>query len=498
MKNLKYYITLLLTTILLVSCEEKLDELNVDPSNPRFATPELAFPAGVMSTASVVGGRYAIVGGIWSQYYTQNNASNQYKHIDGFYYIPSDFANQWQELYAGALNDLKYVKKESSKAGKWNLFLMATVIEAYTYQVLTDLHGDIPFREALRGDEGFTNPHYDDSQSVYDSLIIRLDDALSKDFAAKTNKEVGKADFVFGTSGTSDLNKWKQFANTLKLKIFLRQINARPSVAEAGVKALYTSGAKFLTDDAALKVFEDAPSKSNPLFEQDQRQLNTKENLRASKTLFNFLQAASDPRLDTLYLPGTTGQKPMEQGNYNAPSTTVNPLTFSRAFLDPTDPVYFISKAESLFLQAEAVERGWGPGGTAEAKNLYDAGVTESFSRYGMEADAPAFLAGEYEYGTYYDNDKIGNIIIQKWISMALTRQGIESFFDRMRTGYPKTTELTHASGSYEGGYIVYPKEGVTSGKFAARFFYPDTEKSRNPNTPTQPDLWDPLWWHKP
>src|SRR5688500_5261221 len=103
MKRLKSYIPVLLTIVFLFSCEEKLEDLNIDPNNPREVTPELALPTGITSIASVVGGRFAIVGGIWSQYYTQNNASNQYKEIDAFYFTPSEFNLEWQEYYAGGL-----------------------------------------------------------------------------------------------------------------------------------------------------------------------------------------------------------------------------------------------------------------------------------------------------------------------------------------------------------------------------------------------------------
>jgi hypothetical protein len=505
MKRLKY-IAFLLTGVFLVSCQQSLEELNIDPSNPASATVELVFPAGVMSAGSVAGGRYAIVGGIWSQYYTQNHASNQYKDIEAFYYEPADFATQWQELYSGALNDLKYVKKESSKNKNWSFYLMATVIEAYTFQLLTDIHGDVPFNEALRADEGLINPHYEGSQNIYDSLIKRIDNALAKDFSAATVTDPGESDFIFGGPDTElgdDIDKWIQFANTLKLKIYLRQSEKRPAVAQAGVQALYAAGAEFLSEDAAIKRFEDAASKSNPLYEQDQRQLNTATNLRASKTLFSFLESNQDSlRIKRLYIPGNAGQKPMDQGAFNQTTTALNPLSVSRARLSAVDPVYFISKAESYFLQAEAVERGWAPG---NAKTLYDAGVTASFDMFDDPAASPADLnaapylapGGKYEFGVFYGGDRLGAIIVQKWASMAGTRQGIEAFFERMRTGYPKTSAVYHTSGTYKAGEIVYPKEGTTNGKFATRLFYPDTEISRNPNAPPQSSITDPLWWHK-
>ncbi len=489
MKKFKYT-SVVFSLILLVSCGERLEDLNIDPNNPSKVTPELALPPGITSVASVVGGRFAIVGGIWSQYYTQNNASNQYKDIEAFYYTPPDFSAQWQELYAGGLNDLEYVRKTAEASQDWNYYLIATTTQAYAFQVITDIWGDVPFSEALKGDEGISEPHFESSHAIYDSLIARIDKALAKDFEAETVTDPGNADFVFG----GDIDKWIQFANTLKLKIYLRYAEVEPSVAQSGIEALYAAGAQFLTEDAAVDQFVDEAGKRNPFFEMDKSPaLNTNQNLKASRTLFDFLQQNADPRLMELYNEAEDGgYKAMNQGDFNATSTALPPLTISTGRVRPTDPVFLISKAESYFLQAEAAQRGWG---TGDAETLYNAGVTAAFERFGL--DAAPLLAGTYAFDTFYGGDHLGAIMMQKWIAFAGTYQGIEAFFDRMRTGYPEQSPVYHSDPSYVAGEIVYPKEGTTSGRFATRLFLPDTETARNPNAPDQPNLWDPMWWHK-
>ncbi len=489
MKKLKY-LPLLLTVVFLISCEQSLEELNIDPSNPAKVSPELAFPAGTVSVASIIGGRFAIIGGIWSQYYTQNNASNQYKDIDAFYYTPADFAATWQEMYAGGLNDLQYVRREAARTKNWNFYLMATTMQVYGFHVFTDVFGDIPFSQALKGDQGISEPAYESSESIYDSLITRLDLALSKDFQASTNTQAGGADFVFG----GDVEKWIQFANTLKLKIYLRYAEKNPSKAQAGIQALYSAGTPFLSEDAALDVFADAAAQSNPFHEQDKRQLNTTQNLKASRTLFDLLDGSGDQRLQEIYNEAEAGgYKAMDQGNFNATSTALPPLTISTAKADATDAVYLISEAESYFLQAEAVQRGWG---TGDAAALYAMGVTSSFEQTGNGADAAAFLAGEYDFDTYFGGG-LAAILMQKWIALAGTQQGMEAFLERMRTGYPQESPVYSSDPSWEPGFVVYPKEGTTQGRFARRLFLPDTETSRNPNAPDQANLWDPMWWHK-
>lgn len=454
------------------SCGQDFLDVNTDPNNPGDATVELVFPAAVTSTASVVGGDYAILGGIWSQYWTQNNGSNQYKTLDAFQIEPTTLNARFTELYAGALNDYIFVKNKALPTKNWSFYLMSTVMEAYTFQVLVDLYDQIPFTEALQGNNKLA-PAYTAGAEVYDSLIARIDFALAQDFnnienGVLTAKNPGNSDFVFG----GDMDKWKQFANTLKLKMYLRQIYARPQVAQAGIQALYASGASFLTEDAAMTGFEDATSKRNPLFEQDQSPaLNTNQNLKASTTLFSFLQTKADPRLDALYVPGTSGQKSLDQGSFNTPSTVIVPTTISRALISPTAPVYFISKAESYFLQAEAVLRGLG---TGDVKALYDAGVAASFEQ--LELDGTTFYAtgGAYEFpAASTTEEQLEAIIVQKWASMAGTTQGLEAFFERNRTGYPRVSPVEAADDAYVAGQFTYPLEGVTGGQFPKRLLFP-------------------------
>src|SRR6476620_8107793 len=129
------------------SCGKDFLDVNTDPNNALSIEPQFILPAAVTSTASAVGGEYAILGGIWSQYYTQNNGSNQYKAIDAFNLRPLDFNTRWSEVYSGALRDYKNVKNQASSSGDWNLNLMATVMEQYTFQVLADLYDQIPYTQ---------------------------------------------------------------------------------------------------------------------------------------------------------------------------------------------------------------------------------------------------------------------------------------------------------------------------------------------------------------
>ena len=208
-----------------------------------------------------------------------------------------DYNNEWGLLYSDALIDLKLAADKAAANEDWNIYLQAVSLRAFAFQIIADLYDQIPYSQSLNAE--FPAPVFDNGSAVYDGLIIELDNALSKDFSSATNT-LNLNDLVFGGTGSAanQSASWIDFANTMKLKLYLRQLEARPGVAEAGITSLINSGVTFLNNtDAAIALFEDADSKSFPLYETDRRQLNTGNNIRASFTLTNYLNANSDPRI---------------------------------------------------------------------------------------------------------------------------------------------------------------------------------------------------------
>jgi hypothetical protein len=498
MKMNKYSFLIAFTLITMVSCKKLLD-INTDPDNPSVnqVNAQLVFPSGVASSAGRIGGDLAILGGIWAQYYAQSTTSNQYKNIDAFNLSKTDFgattiSSPWYELYAGALNDLQFVINRSKEEANWNYYLMGTVMKAFTLQTLVDLYDQVPYTEAFQGANNLT-PRFDDGYTVYKGLLAELDTALKKNFAASTNVPAGTSDMVFPASASAwTIDPWIRFANTQKLKMYLRMVYAKPSEAQTGITAMLNSGAQFLDRDASLDRFEDAPDKSNPFYEYNFRKLNTDANLKASVTFLSWLQANNDPRIDDYFFPATnsTTYLGINQGDFLNTDATFN--NASKARVLPTDPVDFISLAESHFLQAEASERYSGGAG---AKAHYDAGVTSSFERYGDNAAPFIAAGGKYAYPTGGNfEQKLEAIITQKWASMPGSH-ALEAFFEHNRTGYPKTSPVYSTSPAYIPGQFVYPKNGVTNGLFAKRLIFPDIERSKNPNTPAEQPLTKKVWW---
>jgi hypothetical protein len=497
MKQLRYF--LLFTLTLVFGCSDYLD-VNEDPNNPSDADERLILPAAQQSIASRVGNYYRITGSLWSQHYTQNNTSSQYIATDNYDVENLNFLeNDFVELFSGALNDLKFVKRKASGSGNWTNYLIAQVMEAYAYQLVADLYDGAPLAEGLRGDEDNFTPEWDSGPAVYDSLIARIDYALSKDFELSSNVSPQANDLLFG----GDVERWIQFANTLKLKLMIRFSDADPAKAQALISGLVNSGAQFLETDASISTYYDQADRGNPLYEADRRNQNTTTNLKASLTLVNYLEVNTDPRINELFdLPLAGGPvKGMRQGTSSTPSTTLNSETVSGATVLPTDPVYFISLPEAYFLRAEAAARGFS---NENAKALYDLGVLAAFDRYDLNGASFIQPGGDYEYPAGTVEENVEAIIEQKWVAH-VGGNSLEAWFDMLRTGYPSFSTSAPGLAGYDalapGAPIFsFPVDAVTfNGAYPRRLLIPEDEVLNNPNAPAQPEngILTPVWFHK-
>lgn len=497
------YISLII--LFFSSCEEWLD-INKDPNNPDKANEKLTLASGISSVAYVYGGKYQVLGALWSQHWTQSPGASQYNGLDSYDINSSTYDNQYGELYTGALKNFEYIRTLSYQNQSWGYYLMATVMQCYTFQLLADLYDEIPFSEALKGDEGSTNPRFENGQVIYDSLIARIDFALSRDFEAETVQEVGDEDLLFG----GDIELWKEFANTLKLKIYLRQVYARPAVSENGIKAMFDNEAKFLTIDVGMNQFVNETSRGNPLYETEVRFFGNNPNLIMSSTLFNYMSDNGDvDRIDAMfnYPENGGGHAPLAQGDYNNPDIPngTNSASYSKPILTPTYPVYLMSFTEVCFLQAEAITR-FNVKPYTDAKELYENGIIYAFARLlydGTNATEVLDLAEDmYESGGPYEfpaeaspvEEFVKTITMQKWVSLAGI-QSIETFIEQNRTHYPEISNVPVDNEDYEPGELTISVNNVTSGKFPKRLIFPESEYSGNPNTPAKKEVFEKVWW---
>ncbi|NDP27981.1 MAG: SusD/RagB family nutrient-binding outer membrane lipoprotein [Flavobacterium sp.] len=485
---MKKFIISIIVSAAFAGCSSNLD-INQDPDslNPENAPLSAQLPAGITGIIGSEGASMAIIGGMWSQYWTQSNAANQYNSIDNYSIGTADYNYIWNGMY-DALGDIRNVKRKALAEENWNYYLVATVLEVQASQVLTDFYGSIPYKEASNA--SILQPKFNTGEEVYTYMIDDLNDALARPLASSKGFPPSNDDFIF----RGDMTKWIKFANTLKLKVYMRQTNSsRAAIANAGITAMLAAGTVFLNEDAGLildkegkPIFTDAVNQSNPLYEFNIRKMSVATNLRMSTTLASFFDTNGDTRKAKYYLAGNS----LNQGDYES---AVGAGTIAVVNQSYATPALLMTKEESLFLQAEAKERYQGGVG---AKALYDAAVNANFTRYGLSG--ATFVAGSYAYPTAGTLDqKIEAIITQKWIA-SFPGNGFEAFFEKNRTGYPKTSAVYQTdTAHYVPGQIVYSKTGTTAGLFPKRLVYPLSERNANPNVPSLVPITTPVWWAK-
>ncbi len=479
----KYNTIAVAALLLFAGCKDYLD-INDDPNNPTDATLDLILPVGISSVGIQVGGSYFNLGGFWSQYYTQSPDAGQYEDIDEYNITADFFDRQWTDIYAGGINDLETIRNKAMADGEGNYYLIATLVQAYGYHFMADLYDEVPYSDALGGLDANFTPKWDKGSAIYTGLLKSIDDAMDMQ-ASTPGTTPGADDLVFG----GDMSQWIGFANTLKLRIHMRQ-SATPQGDQAAIQALVAAN-NFITQDAMMTAFADEQNKRNPYYEIQVDRLGG-VNQAASNSILKYLVDNTDDRIDALFVQGGTGQwVAKEQGDFANRDISFGDLATPN--ITATHPVYFFTLAEVNFLIAEANLRFNGGSG---AKAAYDAGIDASFNMLGVPGSATYHgTGGAYEYNSGGTMDEQWEqIMLQKWVAMC-NSQNLEAFFEMNRTGYPK-----YATGIGDPGELTISIGSVLSpGKGPKRLLFPDVEVSRSTNTPSQVvgGIGEKVWWSK-
>ena len=415
------------------SCSD-LEDYNIDPKSPVTVPGVTLVSNAQRNLVRTVTSSNANLNPF--RFYVQHWAATTYAD-ESQYDINTRAINQglWNALYRDVLRDLQEGKTIITNDAlldasvKANQLAAIEVMEVYTWSVLVDLFGDVPYTQAL--DFNTVQPTYDDDATIYNDLTVRLDKAVGMFVADAAG--FGSADLIYGGATAG----WIKFANSLKLRMGMTMADADAAKAATMVQQAAANVFTSNADNADVTFLSSTPNAS-PLWE-DLVQSN-RQDFRAANTFIDPLNALNDPRRDNFF-------KPLEGGIFKgAIYGAVNPVAGSSApgtlLEDPTFPGVLLSYTEVEFLLAEAAERGFAVTGTAEAH--YNAGVTASILQWGgTAAEATAYLAQPtvaYATAAGTFKQKIG---VQKWI--ALYNQPVEGWKEWRRLDAPNLVKPVDA-----------------------------------------------------
>lgn len=453
------------------SCDDYLD-VNEDPNNPssEIVKPEIVLGATQVYTYSQLARNMNQLGNLMMNNWTRDvGASNSsYYFNEQTYNVTSEFySGIWENLFIRTSN-YTFIQN-TTDSGYDNYKAIAKILKSYYFQYLVDLYGDIPYSEAHKRGANLT-PAYDDDLAIYRDLVVQLDQAIDLiNNAPPESLNPGSNDVMLN----GDMDMWIKFANSTKLRILLResQRTASASYVSGKINEMQQNGAEFLGPNDNVKI--------NPGFAASENQQNAFASLflnfsdgyvnnyastAATKYTITYLTNTNDTRRNRIYSAASNGTYAgHQQGDILSPSTNYPVSHVGPGLLvnSAQDGIVFTA-AESLLLQAEAVQRGYLSG---SAKDLYESAITESYKLLGLTAaDASTYYSQTLPLVGWAASagNEIQAIINQKWIALNGIN-GVETWIENTRTGFPAHVPLSNvAPGSSRPIRLLYPSSEIT------------------------------------
>ncbi|MCX6218787.1 SusD/RagB family nutrient-binding outer membrane lipoprotein [Spirosoma sp.] len=538
MKNIlkKNTVCLVLFVSFLFSCKD-LSQLNINPNGvqPETVNPNLILPTVLTETgkAFVNLGFQDIAGVV------------QHTQKDAWFNGHNDYDwggdQSWTPYYDLLRNnDLLYQRSVTLNMEFQQG--VALVMKSMIFGLITDLWGDAPYTNALKGEAGgadYITPKFDDQATIYAGILADLDKAstlLSKPKTAYSSI-VESADVYYG----GDPTKWQKLANSLKLRYLMRISAKQPDVAKAGIEKIVANPAQYpIIDDAsadATMAFVGNNSgdawPSNTVFDISG---SNYRRIKMCSTLLKPMQATNDPRLaiwakkveiplsvdatlpagtdkivnGVRYLsPDKVGATPIDTDpNYVGLPPSVSQLPSGYNF-NPTpgqtsvnphvsylNEIYMqakgsllkarlMSAAEVRFILAEAALKGWAAG---DAKTQYEAGVKASLTTWGVASSYPTFIM---QKGVAYEGTQ-AQIIGQKWI--ASWTNATEAWFDYRRTGLPALSAGVAAKRKALPLRFYYMRDELNLNKANAGAAVDKLEVTTNSQSDGKNSAWSKPW----
>ena len=242
---------LLATAVFALSaCSDKVyEEINTDPTKADHINPASQLSYAELQIFGDM--NYVDVHRLYLYAFTQHlmgcwnttNYGGQHRMDD------NEMSRPWNNLYPAAIRNLTdaiYETKDDST--QVNVHAALRIFRVYVGSLLTDYYGDVPFKEAgLAYISGITQPKYDTQEELYRYFFTELKEAAAL-FDISANAIM--SDPLFG----GDINKWKTFANSLRLRYAMRISDVLDGLAREEFNAALADGVMLsAADDACVK-----------------------------------------------------------------------------------------------------------------------------------------------------------------------------------------------------------------------------------------------------
>lgn len=478
--NLKTLIIgIMMATLTIMSgCQKDYLDINNNPNQVTAATPVLVLPAALSSSGSYFSTSFAFLN-LWMGYWNWSGNYSIGTSDKNYQFTTSFNTGIWDNAYV-IIKNYDYIDTQAAALSQPQVQAMAKIMKALHFQLLVDTYGSIPYTQAL---QGITNPQpaYDNAVTVYEDLFKQIDTALGLfDAADKVEQQGGTVvkpganDIMF----QGDIGKWRRFANTLKLRMLLRQSEKadRQAFIQTQLATLKASPYGFTKtgENAAVNPgYINSAGQQSPFYGTFGYQVNNQpieaNNIyRGNAYAINFYKTTNDStRITRFYTPvggSGTNFNGTFFGTINPQANNLTSAIGPGLLQNVSQPAYILTSYEALFVQAEAAQRGWI---ASTPKTLYQQAITESFVNLGLTAANATTYYSQAVNNVGWDasTDKIQAIITQKWASLN-GWSPFEAWSDYRRLGVPA---------------VPISQDPSTSVKqIPVRLFYPQSEYNYN------------------
>ncbi len=510
---MKKYIVLSLVSIFLgiSSCDDSFEKINTDPNrangdlfDPNLILPIASFQYGNMTTG------YAgaiLFQSMWIQSLasTSTGGANYYSNADKYVESGSTnsyIANVWNGGYSAASRVFQ-MQSLATKKGLTNLNAVGGIWKVLILSFVTDIYGDVPYSEALRAEEGITQPKYDSQLEAYKAMLAELETSLT---TLSTSGDQIKNDVLYH----GDITKWKKFGYSVMLKMAMRLVKVDPATAQTYVQKAVAGGVFSSINDEAILPSDEPNGYSN----SSANALNVPDDIyevRWSKRMIDFLKSSNDPRLRIIAEVPPAGLSANRNGtvlgnsdpsvqiglpngydlrggstditnapNYPGPTGSGGDVAIIGNYSRPTAiyrnrnaPIFILTYSEVQLLLAEATLKGFTAG---SASSFYRNGLVaalSSISKFGgatLSSSEIEAYATSKPLNTSTTAASLKMINEQIWATTSIFANFVESWNNWKRSGFPELTPV-----NYVGNF--------SANQIPRRQPYPASETTTNPDS---------------
>ncbi|KAA9350017.1 SusD/RagB family nutrient-binding outer membrane lipoprotein [Larkinella humicola] len=500
-------IPVFLIALLLSACDDGFDEMNVNPIALTAVEPAFQLNTAIVSSAPGYG-NLSYETTIVKQMITPFSGSGSAANFNQDNRTVSN--GNWNTYYRTIIRELvDVIAQTKDDPARVNLYNMTRIWKAYSFMVITDTYGDIPYAQAGKSYlEGIVKPVYDTQESVYTDILTELDAASA---ALDASKPKVASDVLYD----GDVVKWKRLGYSLLLRGAMRLSKVNPTKAAEYVAKAVAGG--VMQSNADNAIIRHTASFTNPVGSQ----LNGGQSafFYLDQEFVNFLQKNNDPRLASIavrYVGAISGAQQVESRANRTPAVQIGaPQGFDNTTIGTavtasklaslwdysqldktrmaglTAPSFLVTHAQTQLLLAEAAFRKWT---TGNAATLYANGIRahmQQLATYGANtAVAESAITAYVDANPLAAGKELEQINTQYWVASFLV--GPETWANFRRSGFPVLTPNP------------YPGSDLKTEGFIRRLTYTDAELNVNKANVDQAisrqgaNLLDTrIWWDK-